>query len=239
MNNVASKVSSFFKFPIFRQPPNSATTPPSEYQIIIDYLTKVRDQYLLADKDLLTLNPFTLPPEVQTLLIAFANEQDKAYGGEQFTTLQPYNGHTDDIFELVFALRYRTHDFSNLAGLMHDAWTLSRTFYYNPDGVLVHHEETGELDKDGIPVLTERNYQTLISGSPKRLIRIVSSSGTLEDRHTINTVVQARRLKQFIEYATLQKEDSDKDEISVKAYKAIIAGREKDLAALFPLKVSL
>jgi hypothetical protein len=184
------------------------------------YLLKVRRMLTPGLEAFMPNHYFQNPENKMTLwaLRTFATVQDAMYYYEGNNNVRdawdPMNGHTDDLFEIYMLTKYirdgrlktpdiKTDDAAFV--LMHDAWTLSRLVCYDKTDKLSEWEE-GE----STVVVSDDNLSGL---QPKAPVTI-----TYGDNVTYKTIVQARRMDQFVDFGNLSKPEKMKDGVPIDTY---------------------
>lgn len=185
------------------------------------YLKGVYEAYYLNDPYLRNMNPSNFSQELQKFIFEFAHAQDSVYD-EKLQTYKELNpSHTDDIFEIYFLSKYGNGKKQGVTDLelIHDAWTLSRLVMFDPTMTkLVPHVESGqgELQK-----ATGENAVD-IKDNDKQLINLAFATGVKIDGIgnplTPHTIVQRRRLKQFVKYDDLPKHEQVKDQPAIDLF---------------------
>lgn len=198
------------------------------------YMESVYLNYLVKDKGLSAFNPgafFDHPDNkaVEHILVTFATKQDRDYGDtSEPPTAWRAPGHTDDLFEIYFLHRFlqaRDRGARTPSTVMHDAWALSRMVQYDDSGGLVDYVESGTGDGSP-PVIDSQEAFDMYVDAGRLLVRIPFARGTR------STLIQARRMMQFVSFEGLPRFEQDKDRVPVDAYRHAVTSSGGDVAPL-------
>lgn len=171
--------------------------------------------------------------KVKALIMAFAGEQDVAYGGQAATEWD--DNHTDDAFEIYMMLKHAGTG-RDAYSIMHDAWTLSRM-----KTMRVGLGKVGPFNEGGyapVPVhvqkpasLSPENYALYNTTKGRELVKI--HYGALGDMDA-HTTVQGRRLGMFIRYDNLTDAEKAKDKVPADTFRKIFSsdGHQEGITAL-------
>lgn len=183
------------------------------------YLKGVYEAYYLNDPYLRNMNPSEFSQNAKNIIFKFAHAQDSVYdkGLQMYTKLNP--SHTDDIFEIYFLEKYGNGKKKGVTDLelIHDAWTLSRLVMFNDNMTeLVFHKEAGDT-----PIVNTK----VENAANKQLIKLTFAGGIkidgMGDPLYPFTIVQRRRLAQFVEYNELSEEEKIKDQPAVDLFNSL------------------
>lgn len=191
------------------------------------YAKYVYDNYFLNDKGLQSFNFIKdLTQNEKALIIMFATIQDTLYFYHPSNCKEDFDpvGHVDDFLEIYFIQKYygKGTTFPTTSELMHDAWALSRIVSIDTQTGMLGKPFSEANDPSSEPheILTQTKFDEIIkSNNNKHLVKL-AFVGNDNKEHTF--IVQIRRLKQFVLFNELSKDEQVKDTVPFDTYFTLI-----------------
>jgi len=210
------------------------------YKATCDYLYAVYTTYFAKDTKLQTFNPkkfFSKKENFPLLqvLLTYSIVQDSLYYYNSTQARDAFDGsHTDDLFEIYFIYKYGQRDSAHISMLVHDAWTLSHMYTYNSkNGKLEFFNESKSGASSPIPeIKDEATYQEYVKRNNKDYVKLFYPIDKKSGKMAW-TVVQCRRLKQFLPYDKLYTKEQDKNAVPIDTFRSVKKYHKKELHGIY------